>query len=83
MKKMNIKELTKLAKRAKEVLDQLEAQKVLYKELDELTEALCQSPLVLPHILLGAGIQIVDNFRDKNAVFRPACVRRFEIKKVG
>lgn len=75
---MNKKKIERLASEALEVLAKLEAVKPLYARLDELTVALSEAKGLELY-----GVQIVDNFREKNAVFRPACVRRFELKRVG
>jgi hypothetical protein len=74
------KKIEKLAKEAIEVMAQLEAAKPLYQRLDELTLALVEAK---SKELRAYGLVVVDNFAEKNAVFRPACVRRFEVKKVG
>ncbi len=69
--------------RIAQIKDQLEAQKPLYEELDNLTLEL--------HEILGDGgfkyptneeiprfVSVIDNFSEKNTVFRPASVKRFE-----
>jgi hypothetical protein len=75
MKKIN-KEIAKLVSQAKKVMDQLEAMKPLYSELDKITDALVE--------MNGAGqvedIIIVDNFSAKNTVFKTTSVKRFELK---
>lgn len=77
---MNTKKTKRLIQEALEVMSQLEANKALYTRLDELTAALKEAKA---KELKEAGLVMVDNFAEKNAVFRPACVRRFELKKVG
>lgn len=77
--------LSKLVNRIAQIRDQLDAVKPLYEELDELTLEL--------HTISGASsstpkyqtnttpvkyVSVVDNFMDRNTVFRPTGVRRFE-----
>lgn len=73
---MNKSKIKKLAERAKQILDELEEVKELYAELDAITMELKNSN-TSKH-----GIEVVDNFANKNTVFRPAAVKRFELKKV-
>lgn len=69
--------VTRLAVEAQNVLSAIEDNKRLYARLDELTQILKDANLS------GTGLTVIDNFSDKNTVFRPAGVRRFELKKVG
>lgn len=65
-------------------MDQIEKVKPLYKELDIILETL--GGVVMPFEVDGYRIEVVDNFRDpktghlRNTVFRPAAVRRFELR---
>lgn len=77
MKKQNA-QIKKLAKEALEALNRLEEAKAIYKELDRVTEEVLKSGADLKEF----GIVLVDNFQDKNKVFKPAAVARFELKKV-
>ncbi len=81
-KKMDTK-----AKRANEVVnriaaikDQLELVKPLYEELDDLTEELLEVAEVNQTLKTDDNrlVTLIDNFADKNTVFRSAAVRRFE-----
>jgi hypothetical protein len=61
--------------------------KSFYKKADAvLSEILTSGPgfpfareIILPN---GSTVKLVDNFADKNVVFRPAAVKRFEIVEV-
>ena len=65
-----------LVKEALQVLEALDGAKELYKRMDEITL------LLKGKNLAGTGLEMVDNFSEKNVVFRPAGVRRFELKRV-
>lgn len=60
-----------------------EQAKACYERMDELTEKI--GKLLPPgeevdYPRLQKTVRMVDNFEDRNVVFRPAAVRRFEIK---
>ena len=74
---MTKKEITKLAVEAQNILAALEDYKKLYARLDEITLLLKDQKVD------GSGIAIVDNFSNKNVVFKASGIRRFEIKKVA
>lgn len=80
---MNAKHISELVNRIAEIKDSLEMAKPLYEELDELVLEL-HDELVeegLGNTLKtedGRFVELVDNFAEKNTVFRPAVVRRFE-----
>lgn len=61
---------------------QLEAVKPLYDELDELTAELSDVAEVNQTLATNDGrfMTLIDNFAEKNTVFRPAAVRRFDIE---
>lgn len=61
-----------------EVHKELEARKVFYEEYDKLVAEL-RAEGFTHEILEGFDMTLVDNFADKNTVFRPAGVKRFEI----
>lgn len=82
MKKTNAQEIKKLAKEAAALLDKIESMKALYGQLDEITMKLVKSAGGAK-ALKANGIIIVNNFSDKNVVFRPAAVRLLELRKVG
>lgn len=75
-------------KRAAEIADRidaikkaLEAQKPLYGELDELIIELSGIAEVGTSFSAGGNfVTLVDNFKDKNTVFRPAGVKRFDVE---
>lgn len=77
--KVNKKQIEQLAKRAAQVLAQLDEMKPLYNELDKLTEQLVK--------LNGVGcigdLVLIDNFSAKNTVFKTTSVKRYELKKVA
>lgn len=74
MKKLTKKEITKLVTELKEIKSKLEKVKPLYDRLDKITIEL------IGQDISGFGLAVIDNFKDKNCVFRPAAVRRYEIK---
>ncbi len=69
-------EIEKMSRRAEQLLERIEENKELYKELDQLTEELIKRGFAS-----DARLVLVDNFESKNVIFRPAAVRRFEIKR--
>lgn len=77
MKKANSKEMTRLAEEAMDIMRKLEDVKVLYGRLDEITMALKGQDLS------RFGLAVIDNFAEKNVVFRPSGVRRFELKRIA
>lgn len=71
--------MNKLA-RVLEIQRELDLRKALYAELDALVLEL-QTGGFSSADLEGMRLELVDNFADgKNTVFRPAGVKRFEIK---
>lgn len=68
--------------RAAEILAQLEKVKPLYSELDEITIFL-QSTGTANFEVDGVHFTIIDNFINKNSVFKATAIRRFEIKKAS
>lgn len=76
--KMTKKDLQELSQRALKLMTKLEANKALYQELDEITVTIAKvGETGTPELIL------VDNFAEKNVAFRPAAVRRFELKRVA
>ena len=81
MRRGNRLKIEKLARKAAKVMKELEGMKPLYTELDRLTAELID--LGMESVSLGKNkMVLIDNFSEKNTVFRPAAVRRFELKKV-
>lgn len=70
-----------LIKRALELLVLLEQNKVLYKEMDQITLELLEMG-VMQGSYGKQQIALIDNFEDKNTAFRVARIKRFEIKKI-
>lgn len=67
-------------KRVIELQAEIEVRKALYDELDKLTLEL-QAEGFKHAELEGLVVDLVDNFADgRNTVFRPAGVKRFEMK---
>ena len=64
----------KLEKRAFNILKK---QKQLYSELDSITAILKKSKFKSGQYLI-----LIDNFKNKNVVFRTTSVRRFELKSL-
>jgi hypothetical protein len=63
-----------------EIQRELDIRKELYAELDRITLELVESGFASAE-LEGLQIDLVDNFAEgKNTVFRPAGVKRFELK---
>lgn len=58
---------------------QLEEMKKLYTEMDGVIHLLLKMGFTT-HKLNDFNITLKDNFAEKNVVFRPAGVRRFELK---
>lgn len=75
--KLTKKEITKLAVEAQNLMSAVEDYKKMYQRIDEIT-------LILQgEDLSGTGLSVIDNFAEKNVVWRPAGVRRFELKRVA
>ena len=79
MAKKNTKTAASLAREAIKIIETLNSVKPLYKQLDELTMQLCQAK---EEDLQEYGLVLQDNFKEKNTVFRPTGVKRFELKLV-
>lgn len=62
-----------------ELQRELDIRKDLYTELDMLTLQL-QDEGFKDAVLEGLTVTLVDNFLEQNTVFRPAGVKRFELK---
>lgn len=77
MKKLTKKQITELLVEAENIQASLATVKTLYTRLDEITENL------IGQELSNTGFSIIDNFAEKNTVFRMAGVKRFELKKVA
>lgn len=74
-----MKTATLKLKRLLEIRAQLEANKPLYAELDSIVVELSKK-VKREYVIGGLLIQIVDNFATKNTCFRPAAVKRFDVK---
>lgn len=72
------KKIAELAIEAKRVMEMLESAKPLYNRLDELTIALKGNEEILP----AYGLQMIDNYSEKNTVWRAHGIKRFELKKI-
>jgi hypothetical protein len=81
MSKKDLNRAVEIVNRIAAIKTQLEAAKPLYDELDELTGELGEVAEVNQTLSTNDSrfITLVDNFADKNTVFRPAAVRRFDI----
>lgn len=84
---MPTKRMTKkqreLLKKAEGLILKIEANKANYKELDEVVIKLLDT-----NFIESKKFKLIDNFLDKegnakNTVFKPAGVKRFELKKVS
>jgi hypothetical protein len=76
------KDVRQIVNRIVELKDALEAVKPFYDEIDELTQEL-QEIVGVNHNLFaddGRVVSVVDNFSEKNTVFRPVGVKRFDAK---
>ena len=67
----------KLATEAKKIIETLDRTKKLYGRLDELTL------LLKGQDLSSHQLAVIDNFKGKNTVFKPAGVRRWELKRTS
>ena len=74
-KKLTKKQVIELLVEAENIQATLTEYKALYARLDEITASLIGQDLG------DTDWAIVDNFSEKNCVFRPVGVRRFELKK--
>lgn len=75
--------LQALLARAVQIKAQLEAVKPLYDELEQVTLSIVNAHLAAgaeATVPTGHVVQVVDNFAGANTVFRPAAVKRFELK---
>jgi hypothetical protein len=75
--------INEIVNRIAQIKDQLEAVKPLYEELDALTVEFTQcgyfgNKKFATDEATPRFVSIVDNFSEKNTVFRPAGVKRFE-----
>ena len=72
------------ATRIIEIKKAIEAQKALYEELEGLVLALKAHIGTDNELSVGGQhLLIVDNFAEKNTVYRPAAVKRFDLKMVS
>lgn len=71
-----------IVNRIAEIKNTLESVKPLYDELDELTGELGEVAEVNQTLATNDGrfVTLIDNFADKNTVFRPAAVKRFDVE---
>lgn len=69
----------KRIKRAREIKALLEQTKILYQELDDITEELVDMDLLI-YNAKDFTAQVVDNFSGTNTAFRTTSVRRFELR---
>ncbi len=76
----NPKEIGVLVARARSIRQQLDEVKPLYNELDQITLALMNAQEALRRHGKQFGVELVDNFAEKNTAFRVAAIRRFELK---
>jgi len=70
------KEVTELVNQARILINRIEHLKGCYSRLDEVTLALMGEDLT------GTGLELVDNFAQKNVAWKAAGIRRFELKLV-
>lgn len=68
--------LAALEKKALAIMRKLEATKKLYSQLEDVTLEL--ERLGFDH---GTKLYLFDNFSEKNVCFRPAAIRRFELRE--
>lgn len=82
----NTAQIRALAVRLTQIEDILEGCKPLYEEKDTITLQLNALVGTGPDKSIFVGdkvITVIDNFADKNTVFRPAAVKRIEAKVEG
>ena len=79
-KKVSNKDVGRLVKRAYAISKQLDEVKPLYNELDQITQALLTvDALKKGNALEHYGVAIVDQFTEKNTVFRTVGIQRFKL----
>lgn len=78
-KKPKSGDIKTLAKRARAIMKQLDEVKPLYRELDEITLAL----FGVGDKLRDFGLVVVDNFEEKNTMFKTSAFKRFDLKWTG
>ncbi len=76
-KRLTKKQVTELLVEYENIQAQLEGVKPLYKRSDEIIQLLQGCDLSKTKWMM------IDNFSDKNTVFKVAGVKRFELKKVA
>lgn len=78
----NAQKAMEIVNRIAAIKSQLEAVKPLYEELDELTTDLGEVAEVNQTLATNDGrfVTLIDNFAEKNVVYRPAAVRRFDVE---
>ena len=69
----------KLLTRAAQIIAELDERNALYKELDSIVQTL-RAESFESAVLDGTQFRLRDNFAEKNTVFRPAGVKRFELE---
>lgn len=69
----------KLIERALKIQQQLEENKPLYKEFDQIVMKLASEGFT-HDTLDNLEIEVVDNFADKNTSYKVAAVKRFDLK---
>lgn len=74
------KKLKTLMAKAAEIKAKLDAVKPLYDEMDKLTMQIAELTQPGEYEIPDYEVTLVDNFAQKNVCFRPAAVRRFELK---
>lgn len=74
--------LKKIVARARQIHGELDKVRPLYSELDAITTALLSlhNDKRACKELLRLGCLLVDNFAEKNTVFRNTAIRRYEIR---
>lgn len=79
---MNKNEVMGLVERIKDLKDQLEQVKPLYAELDDLIIELGEEVEIGETLKTDDDrfVTLIDNFADKNTVFKVAGVRRFDVE---
>jgi hypothetical protein len=75
---MSKESLAEKCKEAVSILKKLGRNKKLYARLEELTEE-----LETVRDLESHGLQVVDNFAQKNTAFRQTAFKRVELKLIG
>lgn len=75
-KQVRIPSVKELLLEFQKIEKKMEKNKAMYQRLDEIVIKLVGKDLS------KEKYQVVDNFEEKNCVFRPAGVRRYELKKI-